>query len=72
MRLDPTLNKFAANAMCNRCVAAEPAHGELWTSISKVTENRRLDKASVLKKVVAAYFADGAVVIMPGGPATAG
>ncbi|CAN0135900.1 unnamed protein product, partial [Hapterophycus canaliculatus] len=53
----------------DRCVAAEPAHGELWTSISKTTENRRLDKASTLKKVVAAYFAEGAVVIMPGGPA---
>jgi len=56
--------------MTNRCVAAEPAHGELWTSISKTTANRRLDKASVLKKVVAAYFADGAVVNLPGGPAT--
>ncbi|CAN0559689.1 unnamed protein product, partial [Laminaria digitata] len=37
-----------------RCVSAEPAHGELWTSISKTTENRRLGKADVLKKVVAA------------------
>ncbi|CAM9224613.1 unnamed protein product [Ectocarpus sp. 6 AP-2014] len=52
----------------DRCVAAEPAHGELWTSVSKTTENRRLDKASILKKVVAAYFSDGAVVVIPGGP----
>lgn len=65
---------YALRIICNtakkpgRCVAAEPAHGELWTSISKTTENRRLDKASILKKVVAAYFSDGAVIIMPGGP----
>lgn len=52
----------------NRCVAAEPAHGELWTSVSKTTANRRLGKADVLKEVVAAYFADGAVVVVPGGP----
>lgn len=55
-----------------RCVAAEPAHGELWTSISKMTENRRLSKAEILKKVVAAYFADGAIAALAGGPRTGG
>lgn len=53
---------------CVRCKGAEPTQGELWTSISKTTKNRRLGKAEILKKVVAAYFAEGALVSLPGGP----
>lgn len=56
----------------NRCIAAEPAQGELWTSVSKLMENRRLSKADILKKVVAAYFADGAIAVLAGGPVSAG
>lgn len=36
-----------------RCLQADPAHGELWTSVSKKVENWRCDKPTVLKKVVA-------------------
>lgn len=53
---------------CGRCKGAEPTQGELWTSISKTTDNRRLGKADIMKKVVAAYFADGALIALPGGP----
>jgi hypothetical protein len=41
-----------------RCKAAAPAHGEMWCSVSKKTENRRLDKEAILRKVVAQYFAN--------------
>lgn len=37
-----------------------------------MTENRRLDKAAVLKKVVAVYFADGAIAVLFGGPGPSG
>lgn len=53
-----------------RCVAAEPTHGELWTSISKMTKNRRLEKSAILKEVVAAYFAEGAIAVLAGAPAS--
>jgi hypothetical protein len=43
-----------------RCKAAAPAHGEMWCSVSKKTENRRLDKEAILRKVVAQYFASTA------------
>lgn len=40
----------AAAAVKTRCVAAEPAHGELWQRIAKAFENRRLNKGDVLVK----------------------
>jgi hypothetical protein len=43
-----------------RCKAAAPAHGEMWCSESKKTENRRLDKEAILRKVVAQNFASTA------------
>ncbi|CBN74157.1 pre-mRNA splicing factor, putative [Ectocarpus siliculosus] len=58
-----------------RCVAADPSHGELWKSISKTntTEKQRFDKASILRKVVAAYFSgNGVVVVIPRGPTSTG
>jgi len=33
-----------------RCVAADPHHGELWQSVSKVPENRALKPDEVLLK----------------------
>lgn len=33
-----------------KCVHADPHHGELWVSISKKTENRHCDSATILKK----------------------
>ena len=35
--------------LVDRCVAAEPAHGELWTSVAKDPKNARLDVASKLR-----------------------
>lgn len=35
-----------------QCVAADPRHGELWCSVSKQTANRRLDTATLLKKII--------------------
>ena len=36
-----------------RCVAAEPAHGELWTSISKDPAHARADVAAKLRLAAA-------------------
>jgi pre-mRNA-processing factor 6 len=38
----------------DQCSAASPAHGELWCSIAKLTENRRLSTADVLHKAALA------------------
>ena len=35
--------------LVDRCVAAEPAHGELWTSVAKDPKNVRLDVAQKLR-----------------------
>ncbi len=35
-----------------RCLAADPNRGELWCSVAKHTAYRRLDKITILKKVV--------------------
>mmetsp|Transcript_37476 Transcript_37476/g.61317 ORF Transcript_37476/g.61317 Transcript_37476/m.61317 type:complete len:239 (+) Transcript_37476:2-718(+) len=47
-------------AVLDRCVAAEPAHGELWQAVAKRTANRRLGPAEVLRKVVAELAAGAA------------
>mmetsp|Transcript_40439 Transcript_40439/g.41250 ORF Transcript_40439/g.41250 Transcript_40439/m.41250 type:complete len:969 (+) Transcript_40439:134-3040(+) len=44
--------KSLAEDVLNRCVAADPRHGELWCAVSKQTEYRRLDTANILKRVV--------------------
>ncbi|KAL3631566.1 Protein STABILIZED1 [Castilleja foliolosa] len=36
----------------NRCVAAEPKHGEKWQAVSKAVENSHLPIEDILKKVV--------------------
>jgi pre-mRNA-processing factor 6 len=36
--------------LLSKCVAADPKHGELWTSVSKQTAYRHADTATVLKK----------------------
>lgn len=41
-----------------RCAAAEPSHGELWCSVSKRMENRRLSSEAILLKVVAEKFSN--------------
>ncbi|XP_073136462.1 protein STABILIZED1 [Henckelia pumila] len=38
----------------NRCIAAEPKHGEKWQAISKAVENSHLPTESILKKVMVA------------------
>ena len=38
-------------SVLQKCVTAEPRHGELWCSVSKQTENRRADTATLLKKI---------------------
>eukprot|EP00616_Rhizochromulina_sp_CCMP1243_P000449 CAMPEP_0118989306 /NCGR_PEP_ID=MMETSP1173-20130426/47770_1 /TAXON_ID=1034831 /ORGANISM="Rhizochromulina marina cf, Strain CCMP1243" /LENGTH=993 /DNA_ID=CAMNT_0006940291 /DNA_START=51 /DNA_END=3035 /DNA_ORIENTATION=- len=35
----------------NRCVAAEPKYGELWCSVSKDPQNRKMEKRDVLLEV---------------------
>ena len=37
-------------AVVERCVAADPHHGEVWQSVSKVPENRALKPDEVLLK----------------------
>ena len=44
-------------AVVERCVTADPHHGELWQSVSKVPENRRLKADEVL--VMCADKVDG-------------
>ncbi len=34
-----------------RCVAADPRHGEKWTSVSKTPSNAHKDTESILKEV---------------------
>jgi pre-mRNA-processing factor 6 len=43
-------------AVLTRCVAADPRHGELWTSFSKQTALRRSPTAVVLKKAAEAIL----------------
>ncbi|KAL3621600.1 Protein STABILIZED1 [Castilleja foliolosa] len=38
----------------NKCVAAEPKHGEKWQAVSKAVENSHLPTEAILKKVVSA------------------
>ncbi|CAM9131911.1 unnamed protein product [Ectocarpus sp. 4 AP-2014] len=68
-------NDVERTDVLGRCVAADPSHGKLWTSISKTNTNdkRRLDKASILRKVAATYFSgNGEVVVIPRGPTSTG
>ena len=51
--------KGLAEAVLARCVAADPHHGELWCSVSKVTEFRHADTATVLKRVVEKLLSQG-------------
>ena len=41
----------ADEEIVNRCVAADPRHGELWTNVSKSRHFRRASTAIVLRKV---------------------
>uniref|UniRef100_A0A0C9S9J4 TSA: Wollemia nobilis Ref_Wollemi_Transcript_239_3443 transcribed RNA sequence n=1 Tax=Wollemia nobilis TaxID=56998 RepID=A0A0C9S9J4_9CONI len=45
-----------------RCIAAEPRHGERWTSISKAVENSHQPIEAILKKVVVAIGKEEGVV----------
>ncbi|XP_020256952.1 protein STABILIZED1 [Asparagus officinalis] len=47
-------NEDTQKDVLKRCVAAEPKHGERWTSISKAVENSHLLVEAILKKVVVA------------------
>ncbi|KAJ6828622.1 putative protein STABILIZED1 [Iris pallida] len=49
-----------------RCIAAEPKHGERWTSISKAVENSHLPVEAILKKVVAALGKEENPVVADG------
>ena len=42
-------NEGTQQDVLERCVAAEPTHGELWTSVSKSLEHARADVATKLK-----------------------
>ncbi|CAN6333107.1 unnamed protein product [Urochloa humidicola] len=42
----------------NRCVAAEPKHGEKWQAITKAVENSHLPVEALLKKAVVALDAE--------------
>jgi pre-mRNA-processing factor 6 len=46
-------------ALERRCTAAEPAHGEHWQGVAKRTENRRLSRAEILRRVVVEMAAAG-------------
>jgi len=45
-----------------RCLAAEPRHGEKWTKCSKAVENAHLPTDEILKKLVLAYSKDEAEI----------
>ncbi|CAM8891011.1 unnamed protein product [Rhodiola kirilowii] len=47
-------NEDTQKDVINRCVAAEPKHGEIWQSVSKAVENSHLPVEAILKKVVVA------------------
>lgn len=51
-----------AEDVLQRCVAAEPHHGEVWCSVSKQTEYRRKDIATILKRVVEKLLCSSATV----------
>ena len=53
-----------AESVLARCVAAEPNRGELWCAVSKLTEYRRKDIATVLKKVAENVLSMGASTLM--------
>ncbi|ETV67828.1 hypothetical protein H257_16064 [Aphanomyces astaci] len=46
-------NELQREDILNRCIKAEPRHGDLWCSISKQTLNRKKKVGDVLKLVVA-------------------
>jgi pre-mRNA-processing factor 6 len=47
----------APEEIVEKCVGAEPHHGELWTSISKRTEYRHDSTEVILKRVAEKLFA---------------
>ncbi|KAK1266547.1 hypothetical protein QJS04_geneDACA000519 [Acorus gramineus] len=53
-----------------RCVAAEPKHGELWTSISKAVENSHQLIEALLKKAVVTLGKEESVAAMVNGSKT--
>jgi pre-mRNA-processing factor 6 len=55
----------SAEEVVNRCVAADPRHGELWTGVSKSRAYRRAATAVVLRKVAEK-------ILLEGSPADAG
>ena len=51
-------NEETQREVMERCIAAEPKHGEKWTKVSKAVENSHLPTEAILKKVVVAMGKD--------------
>jgi hypothetical protein len=48
---EPAEEASMVDAVLGGCVAAVPNKGEVWCSIAKLTQVRRLDVGTILKKV---------------------